>query len=304
MNRTDQVRPAGQGRAHLLAGLLLAGAATTWLVAALLRWVLVPLLVADPALAAHAGAVPPVPGAFALAGALAGALLLLGLAFTWFAPLRGAGRVLLLVAGLLAGAGGALLLAIGTFGYRLGQGAAVALVAVGLLAGVASLSDWLPGPSLVERMRLPYTVHPTRPARERMPPLTAAFAVGWVALAGALLATHGPFWFLGLQWGMPILAGALAVGWREGQPNRLKTLGLAGVAGLAMDWLLLLTLHVTQYYHNLDGTPSTPPSYIVWWGLMGALFGAIGYSLWGPLTRPTQPTQPTQGDPGAQLRPS
>jgi hypothetical protein len=291
MNRTDRDRPAGQGRARLLAGLLLAGAVTTWLVAALLRWVLVPLLAADPALAAPAGAVPPVLGACALVGALAalaGALLLLGLAVTWFAPRRGAGRVLLLVAGLLAGAGGALLLALGTFGSRIGQGAAVALAAVGLLAGGASLSGWLPGPSLGERLRLPSTAHPTRPARERLPPLTAAVAVGWVILAGALLATHGPLWFLGLQWGMPILAGALAVGWREGQPDRLKTLGLASAAGLATDWLLLLTLHATQYYHNLDGAPYTPPSYVVWWGLLGALFGAIGYSLWGPLTRPTE----------------
>jgi hypothetical protein len=137
---------------------------------------------------------------------------------------------------------------------------------------------------------------PTAPPRERMLPLTAAAGVAWVALAGSRLAGHAvglprSWWwatmltFMGLQWGMPLVAGVLTTGWREGAPDRRKTLCLASAAGTAMDWLFLLTLHVTHYYHNLDGTPYTPPAYVVWWGVMGALFGANGYGVWGPLAR-------------------
>jgi hypothetical protein len=303
MNRQDHDRPAaGRGPAHWMAGLLLAGGVASWLVAALLRWGLAPLVVAEPALAgtrraAGATAVADVVGLFAPVGAMAGAAVLVGLALTWRRPQQAAGRVLLLVAGLLAIAAGLLLGTIGFFEIGWGDGVAVAglagaaaFVAVGLLACVASLTDRLPGASLVERMMEPSTAPPTTAAWERMLPPTAALVVGWVVSTGAVLA-RGDMAFVGFmtaQLGLPILAGAFAAGWREGEPNRLKTLGWASAAGMVMDWLFLLALALGQYYHNLDGAPYTPRSYVVWWGLTGALLGAFGYSLWGPLTRRTR----------------
>jgi hypothetical protein len=305
-----------------MTGLLVGGALAVWLVAALLRWVIAPRAVADPAFAGGAGRlqasgagdVAGLFGAFASVGAVAGAGLLMGLGFTWLRPRRAAGRVLLLVAGLLATAGGLLLAAIGSLEIGWGDGAAVAgvtgaavFVAVGLLAAVASASDRLPGPSLIERMMPPRGVHPATPAWERMLPLTVILAVGWVLSTGAVLA-RGDLVLVGFlvaQWGLPVLAGVIAAGWREGRPNRFETLGLASAAGTVLDWLFLLALVVGQYYHNLDGTPHTPPSYVVWWGLMGASFGAIGYSLWGPLARlarlarrrPLKPRRPARRGP-------
>jgi hypothetical protein len=289
-----------------MAGLLLAGGVASWLAAALLRWGLAPLVVAEPALAgtrqaADATAVADAVGLFAPVGAVAGAAVLVGLALTWRRPQRAAGRGLLLVAGLLAIAAGLLLGTIGSFELGWGGGAAAAglagaaaFVAVGLVACVASLTDRLPGASLVERMMVPSPVPPTAPAWERMLPLTAALVVGWAVSTGAVLARGdvalvvGFIGFITAQLGLPILAGMIAAGWREGEPNRLKTLGWASAAGTVMDWLFLLALALGQYYHNLDGTPYTPRSYVVWWGLTGALLGAFGYSLWGPLTRRTR----------------
>jgi hypothetical protein len=134
-----------------------------------------------------------------------------------------------------------------------------------------------------------------------MLPLTVALIVGWVALVGAFRTRFlpAPWWvdmlvFVAMQFGMPLLAGALVAGWRHGASNRLQTLGLACAAGAVSSWLFLLALHVTQYYHNLDGTPYTPPQYVFWWGLLGALCGALGSRLWLPLARLTRrgPRQP------------
>jgi hypothetical protein len=308
MDRQRQDRPTGRGRARSLAGLLLAGTVTAWLAAALLVWGLAPLLVADSALAGEAEAVHRVVGAFALADVLAGGVLLAGLATVWFAPRRAAGRVLLLVAGMVAVAGGLLLLNVGALqipwrggAAQVGVAGAVATVAVGLLAAAASVSDRLPGPSLAERMTSPGTAPAATLARERMWPLTAALAVGWVVSTGAVLTRSDPPWllvgFLVAQWGLPILAGAVVAGWREGAPNRLKTLGLAVAAGMAMDWLFLLALVVGRYY-RFD-----PVAYVVWWGVMGALFGAIGYGLWGPLTRRGPRSHPRSHQAGLSAAP-
>src|SRR5207244_1136905 len=97
-----------------------------------------------------------------LTSALVGAVLLAGLVLVWLAPETNAfGRVSLLVAGLVAIVAGLLLVSIGTFDLGWVSGAAVAGmvsaaadVAVGMLACVASLSRWVPGESLVERMML------------------------------------------------------------------------------------------------------------------------------------------------------
>jgi hypothetical protein len=273
------------------------GAVATWLAAAVLVWGLVPQLVADPVLAGSAAEVTSGVGAFALAGALAGALALLGLALAGRVPRRAAGRVLLLVAGLVATATGLLLFNLGTlqapaeFRWRAGAAlagaaGAAAFVVAGLLACAAGVSRGLPGRSLVERTMLPEPAPPTVPAPERMLPPTALLVVSWIGLAGAVLATHGLYPFVGMQVGMPILAGVVATGWQDGERNRLLTLGLAAAAGVTSSWLFLLTLAVAQYYRF------NPVGYVVWWGLICALFGALGYSLWGRLTRRSPRLQP------------
>jgi hypothetical protein len=254
-----------------------------------------PTLVLDPALSEFADDVRGLVSAYGLTGALVGVVLLPGLGLVWLAPETNTfGRIFLLVAGLVAIVAGLLLLSIGTFDLRWVDGAAIggivsaaADVAVGLLACVASLSHWLPGESLVERMMLKEPQQPAVPARVRMPPLTAALAVGWVGCTSAVLANHYHIVdlgsvglmlsFLGAQWGIPILGGAVVAGWRAGEPNRMTTLGLSALAGMVMDWLFLLTLMVTWYYGY------QPLTYPVWWGAMGATFGAAGYGLWSLL---------------------
>ena len=51
---------------------------------------------------------------------------------------------------------------------------------------------------------------------------------------------------------------------------------MATTAGAASCWLFLSGVVLGQYYQfNAVG-------YVFWWGLMGALFGAIGYGGWLP----------------------
>jgi hypothetical protein len=275
----------------LTSGVLTAGAVTAWLVAAVLMLIVMPTLLLDPALSEFAAEVRDLMSAFALTGVLIGVVLMTGLALVRLAPETNTfGRVFLLVAGLVAIVAGLLLAAIGTFDLGWVNGAAMggivsaaADVAVGLLACVASLSHWLPGESLGERLMLKEPQAPAVPARVRMLPLTAVLVVGWVACSSAVLANHfhlvdlAPVGlilsFLGAQWAMPLLSGAVVGGWREGDPNRLKTLGLAALAGMVVDWLFLLTLMVTWYYGY------QPLTYPIWWGAMGVVFGAVGYGL-------------------------
>ena len=268
-------------RSRAVTALLIAGAPTTWVAAVLLVWGVVPRLVTDPVLANDADAVAGGVAAFALTEALAGALVLLGLAFAWRAPRRAVGRVLRLVAGLLATATGLQLLNAGTVqapaefrwdvGTALAAAASVAaFVVVGGLGCAASLSHELPGQSRAERMMRTEPLPHAAPARELMRLLTAALAVGWIGLMIAVIATRTELPFDGMQFGMPILAGAVVAMWREGDRNRMKTLGLASAAVMTSSCLFLLT----QYYRF------NPVGDVVWWALIGVLFGAAGYGLW------------------------
>lgn len=297
MHNQEQHHTDLQRRWRLTTGLLIGGSVTTWIIAALLVRIVLPLLLLDPALSEFGNEVATLMGAFGMTSALVGAVLIAGLALVWLAPETNTfGRVFLLVAGLVAIVAGFLLLSIGTFDLGWVNGAALggivsaaADVAVGLLACVASLSHWLPGESLVEHMMLKEPRRPAESARVPMLPLTTALVVGWVGCTSVVLANHyhiidlAPVGlmlaFLGAQWGMPILSGAVVAGWREGEPNQMKTLGLSAMAGVATDWLFLLTLMVTWYYGY------QPLTYPTWWGAMGAVFGAAGYGLWSVLAR-------------------
>jgi len=82
-------------------------------------------------------------------------VLFVGVAVNWFAPNRAAGRAVLLIGGLVVAMSGAMLandtLESGWSGLAAVLGLACGLIQLlaGLLAWFASLSDWLPGPSLV-----------------------------------------------------------------------------------------------------------------------------------------------------------
>ncbi len=105
----------------------------------------------------------------------------------------------------------------------------------GLFAWVVSLSDWLPGPSLVKHMWAPGPMRPNTGGRRGMLLLTAAAALAWVFCALAVVTrfdsdrTGMVAWFAAV-WGMPILSGMLVAGWRDTEPNRL----------LSLVWLRLL----------------------------------------------------------------
>jgi hypothetical protein len=79
-------------------------------------------------------------------------------------------------------------------------------------------------------------------------------------------------WFVAV-WGMPIVAGMIVAGWRETEPNRLQSLGLAALAGITLDLLYLLVLGLWYYRFN-------PIGFAPWWAIMGAIFGATGFALW------------------------
>jgi hypothetical protein len=291
MNQQSQSGAPAPERRRIMTALLICGAVITWLVATILVWAVTPLLMADPALAEAADSVTPTVMALALGGASAGLVLLVGLALTWSTPERGVGRALLLIGGLMAAMTGVLLANMGLeFGWTgwaavVGLACASVQLAVGVLACIASLSDWLPGQSLVEQMRVEAVRPPSR-VRKWMPLLTATLAVGWVLCAVAavartevlvLAAVSVVGWFAEV-WVMPILAGMVVTGWRETEPNHLQTLGLAAVAGLILDLLFLLVLGLGYYQLN-------PIGFAVWWAIMGAIFGATGFALWGLLER-------------------
>lgn len=58
-------------------------------------------------------------------------------------------------------------------------------------------------------------------------------------------------------------------------------------------WLFVLTLVVAQYY-RFD-----PAGFVVWWGLMGALFGAAGFGVWHLIARRHPPQSVPAGARGA-----
>jgi hypothetical protein len=84
-------------------------------------------------------------------------------------------------------------------------------------------------------------------------------------------------WFVAV-WGMPILIGMVVAGWRERCPNRLQSLGLAALAGMALDLLYLLVLGVWYYRFN-------PTGFAPWWPIMDAIFGATGFAPWQYVVR-------------------
>jgi hypothetical protein len=153
----------------------------------------------------------------------------------------------------------------------------------GLLAWMASLSDWLPGPSLIKHMWVAEPMRPRTLGRTPMLLLSLAAAIGWLFCAVAVVTridmerTGMVAWFVAV-WGMPILAGMIVAGWRETEPNRLQSLGLAALAGITLDLLYLLVLGLWYYRFN-------PIGFAPWWAIMGAIFGATGFALWQLLVR-------------------
>jgi hypothetical protein len=266
------------------------GVVLVWLAAALMVWSLVPQLVAnDPSLVGSAADVFTALSIVALVVCVSGAAMLGGLAIVWRAPERAVGRVIMLLSGLVATTFGLLLLNGSTLQtspeFRWDGTVALTLglvtgtfIAVGLLAVAAAISRLLPGQSIAERMMLKERTGHARPGWGAMLVLTATLIVTWVVLANASLASHTLYPFLGLQFGMPVLAGGVLSGWRSGDPNRLKTLGWASLAGTASSFLFLLTLIFGNYYRF------NPVGYFVWWGLIGALCGALGFGIWQLVT--------------------
>jgi hypothetical protein len=212
-----------------------------------------------------------------------------GLAVNWFAPQRAAGRAVLLIGGLMVAMSGALLanetLESGWSGLAAVLGLACGLIQllVGLLAWIASLSAWLPGRSLVKHMWVAEPMHPRSGGRTGMLLLTVAVALGWVFCALAVVTrfdmdrTGVVAWFVAV-WGLPILAGMVVAGWRDTEPNRLQSLGLAALTGLTLDLLYLLVLGLWFYRFN-------PIGFAPWWAIMGAIFGSTGFALWQFLGR-------------------
>jgi hypothetical protein len=270
--------------AHPTTRWLIVSVVCTWLAAAMLAWVLPSQLVMQPALAHDAAEISTTLGAFALFAAAVGGLELAGLAIIWRAPRLAIGRVLLLIAGLLTTIAGAFLLNGGTLQSPEVQwtlapaiigGAVVAIfTAAGLLACAGALFSALPGASIAERMTVPAEINMGVPRREVLLVLTAALVLVWIWTMSTVLRTHSAEPFVVMQLLMPAVAGALAGAWRAGKPNRLATLGLATAAGGVLGWLFLLAIMLGHYY-RFD-----PVGYIFWWGLTGAVFGALGCALW------------------------
>jgi hypothetical protein len=280
MNVQFEDGDAAEMRTPVMTGILLGAVVITWIIAATHVWVLAPLLAEDPAVAHSPESVPP--AVLAIATAASGFVLLVGLAVNWFVPKRATGRAVLLISGLMLTISGAALanetLESGWSGLAAGLGLACGLiqVLVGLLVWIAGMSDWLTRPSLVRHV---WVAEPTSPrVRAAMLPLSAAVALCWLFCAIVVVSrfdlerTGMVAWFVAV-WGMPILAGMVVAGWRDTDPNKLQSLGLAALAGLTLDMLFLLVLGVGYYQFN-------PIGFAPWWAIMGAVLGATGFALW------------------------
>jgi hypothetical protein len=276
-----------KGRAPITTTVLVFGAAViTWVVAATLLWV-APLLEGDAAAPESPESIPRL--AMALASAVSGLVLFVGVVLNWFAPRRAVGRAILLIGGVMVAMSGAILandtLESGWSGAAavLGLGCGLVQVVAGLLAWLAALSDWLPGPSLVKHMWMAEPMPPHTGGHQRMLLLTVAVTLGWVFCALAVVSrfdmerTGMVAWFVAV-WGMPIVAGMLVAAWRDTEPNRMQTLGLAALTGLTLDLLYLLVLGLWYYRFN-------PIGFAPWWAIMGAIFGATGFALWELVVR-------------------
>jgi hypothetical protein len=301
MNTQVQVHTTAPLRGRIMMALVLGGAIITWVVSAILLLAPTPVVLADPALADAADMVRGAVLALAIGGASAGLVMFVGVAFTWFRPERGIGRAVLLIGGLMAILSGALLANIGLeLGWTgsalmLGLVGAAVQLAVGVLACFAGLSDWLPGRSLAQHMRVTDPARLPAHVRNWLPLATVVLVFGWVLCAAAVVVHIDNYVDLGLGmllwfvavWILPIVAGMLVTGWRETQANRLPTLGLGILAGISCDLLFLLVLGLAYYKFN-------PIGFAPWWTVMGAIFGATGFALWGLLLehRPKVQLQP------------
>jgi hypothetical protein len=282
MNMRYEDHAEAHDRAPVMTAILLGVALITWMIAAALVLVVAPLLAIDPAAAQSSESLRPM--VLAATSGVSGLVVLVGLAINWCAPRRALGRVVLLGGGLMVAMSGAILanetLESGWSGPAavLGLTCGLLQLVFGLLTWIASLSDWLPGQSLVKHMWVAEPVPPHAGSRRGMLLLTAAVAVGWLFCALAVVTPFGlettgmVAWFVAV-WCMPILAGMLVAGWRDTEPNRLQSLGLAAITGLTLDLLYLLVLGLWYYRFN-------PVGFAPWWAIMGAIFGVTGFALW------------------------
>jgi hypothetical protein len=266
-------------RRRVMTGVLIGGAVVTSAIAVTLVW-------ADTSRPESAELSPV---ALAVASSVSGLVLLVGVIVNWFAPRRAVGRAVVLIGGLMLGMSGAVLtnetLETGWSGLAamLGLTGGLTQLVIGLLAWIASLSDWLPGPSLIKQMGVDEVLNSAAFGRTGLLLLTGAVALGWLLCALAVVTridmerTGMVAWFVAV-WGMPILAGSVVAGWRETEPNRLVSLGLAALAGMTLDLLYLLVLGLWYYRFN-------PIGFAPWWAIMGAIFGATGFALWQLLVR-------------------
>src|SRR5436190_20255256 len=226
MNTQLQVHTTAQLRGRILIPLVLGGAVITWVIAA--SPVLAPAteVMTKPALANAADMVRGAVVAVAIGGASAGLVIFAGAGLTWFRPDRGIGRAVLLIGGLTAIMSGALLANLGLeFGWTgsalmFGLVAAAVQLAVGVLACFAGLSEWLPGRSLAERMRVTDPARLPAHVRGWLPLTTAALLFGWVLCAAAVVGHIDNYvdlpmgmllWFMAV-WVLPIVAGMLVTG--------------------------------------------------------------------------------------------
>ena len=144
MNAKSETDAGPQVRARVMTGVLIGTVAITWAIAATLVWLIDPTIAPSPEVPAFA---------LAVASAVSGLVLLVGVLVNWLAPQRPAGRAILLTGGLMVAMSGAMLandsLESGWSGFAavFGLGCGLLQLVVGLLAWVASLSDWLPGQS-------------------------------------------------------------------------------------------------------------------------------------------------------------
>jgi hypothetical protein len=94
-----------QVRVRVVTGVLVVAAVLTWGIAAMLVWVVAPLLRTGATLAESPEGLPL--SVLAVAVASSGLVLFVGQAVNWFAPRRGAGRAVLLIGGLMVAMSGA-----------------------------------------------------------------------------------------------------------------------------------------------------------------------------------------------------
>ena len=240
--------------------------------------------------------------AVAIGGASAGLVMFVGIALTWFRPDRRIGRAVLLIGGLMAIMSGALL---ANFGFEFGwTGPSLTIGLVGAAAqGAAGALDvslvcliGCQAVSLADHMRVTDPARLPAHARNWLPLATAALVLAWVLCAAAVVGRIDNYvdlqlgmllWFVAV-WILPMVAAMLVTGWRETNANRLTTLGLAILTGISCDLLYLLVLGLGYYKFN-------PIGFAPWWTIMGAIFGAAGFALWGLLL---------ERHPKLQLRPS